>query len=425
MKRFFKGGFFALGPSTVLLMVLIFYAVPLVAFLDLAFRGGEVEYEIPWRTASIVTLGIISAVVGYLLPVGERGARRIGSTFGGSWNMKRVEVVFWLALLGGVAIKIVKVLAGGYLHTSIAPEFAAHPFFSTVGFLDWLGPISFAIALVGYFTQASRRRFLFYAWGAFAVEFLYAVPTCGKMEIITPILMFLVIRSVFVGFRWRYVLGTVLFAALLFPFGNACRNIGFSESYRAFGSLSGSGAMESRANVGSAVSFATQSIIGRTNYLGFFSRVIDSDLPTRYGSSLRDFVVSSGPPGFLWKNKPSISAGGNEFGRRIGVLAPDNYHTSVAPTVIGGWYLEFGVPGVFWGMLLLGIIWRFLYEWLVGMSLSPSGILAYSVVWLVVVKSVEEDLAPPYAGLSKLLVLLLAIHVFVRDSGKGKLYHVG
>lgn len=72
-------------------------------------------------------------------------------------------------------------------------------------------------------------------------------------------------------------------------------------------------------------------------------------------------------PRFLWPEKPSVPVG-----RRIGELYFDLQDSSPAVTFMGDLFRNFGVAGVFPGMLLVGVALRAVYAWLIERrALSP------------------------------------------------------
>jgi hypothetical protein len=134
-----------------------------------------------------------------------------------------------------------------------------------------------------------------------------------------------------------------------------------------------------------------------------------------YGSSLREVLLSFSPPRFLWENKPeSANVKSNEFGHKIGILTSDDNVTGIGPTVIGDWYMNFGIIGIIAGMFLTGMIFRAIYNYfIIETGVSSAGILIYSVVWIQLIKGIEDWIAPIYVGLFRLLAILLIIHLFL------------
>ncbi|MEK7062256.1 MAG: oligosaccharide repeat unit polymerase, partial [Patescibacteria group bacterium] len=99
------------------------------------------------------------------------------------------------------------------------------------------------------------------------------------------------------------------------------------------------------------------------------------------------------------------------FGHRIGVLADDDRITGVGPTVVGYWLINFGLAGVVFGMFLMGMLFRLIYEYLIKRTkTSLSGVMIYSVLWVQIIKGMEDWVAPVYVGVIRTFVILLAIN---------------
>lgn len=64
-------------------------------------------------------------------------------------------------------------------------------------------------------------------------------------------------------------------------------------------------------------------------------------------------------PRFIWPEKPMETLG-NEFGRRYGIIRPDELGMSVNLPWLTEFYANFLLPGVVFGMLLVGIMFRLL-----------------------------------------------------------------
>ncbi len=413
---------FALGNSAILYYLLIFYLLPFLVLLGVSdkFTLPSYSHAVNGRALLYITFGIFALALGCFSSVPRRIAKSLPNIFRGVWNFKRAEIVFWVTLLVGIAAKTIRILGGGYLHLNILPSFSASSFYSTVGFLDWFGYIAIALAFAGYYFLKKQGNPLslkwgMFAWGAFVIEILYALPSCGRENVIVPVVLYLIVRSYFVKLEyWRVILITAVVAFMLFPFGNACRHL--QELYA-------NQAVQGRTvditavpdPLSSRPDLISSSFLSRIDQSRVFSKILETNEPFFYGRSLLEFFVSLGPPRFIWKNKPvSINASGNEFGRRIGVLGPEDFKTSVGPTVVGDWYMNFGVSGIIIGMFLMGVLWRFIYEYLIKRTnISLSGVLVYSIFWVQIIKGMEGWIAPVYAGIVKLLVLLIVIHIFL------------
>ena len=132
------------------------------------------------------------------------------------------------------------------------------------------------------------------------------------------------------------------------------------------------------------------------------------------GESLIKLLISLGPPRFIWHSKPIINPDGNVLGRSMGILNQDDYSTSIAPTNIGDLWMNFRIWGVIVGLFILGIIFRFLYYILIKNSgASVVGVAIYGVVWIQIIKGSEDWIAPVYAGLIKLFIIMLLGYIFL------------
>jgi len=69
-------------------------------------------------------------------------------------------------------------------------------------------------------------------------------------------------------------------------------------------------------------------------------------------------------PRFIWRNKPT-SFDWNKIGRNLGIIAEDDYHTSIGLPLLSGFIIGGGGISVFIGMLCTGVILRIFWEWLV------------------------------------------------------------
>jgi len=219
---------------------------------------------------------------------------------------------------------------------------------------------------------------------------------------------------------------------VLFPFGSACRNPSILSAYQVIKPLTNQVPVTNQTSVfnisissisvSNADDFLIDSFLSRINQTAVFSKILEvpRDVIASYGSSLSNFLITLGPPRFIWKNKPlSTNSLGNEFGHRLGILSPEDFVTSVGPTIIGDFYINFGILGIILGMFLLGMPFRFIYDYLIELTAaSSSSLLIYSVFWIQLIKGMEDWIAPTWAGLVKLFVILLLLHLFLTKRQK-------
>lgn len=409
--------FFELGNSFALYYILMFGAMPLVLFLRLPSKYVEyfIAHDISIFDANIfiyLFVGALFFILGYKFFNFQRPAEKIFQILRREWISKRTLWVFIAVFIFNFIIKAIRILGDGYSHIERSRSFTGSPFYSLIGLLDWLGPAALAIAFVYYFYLLKIGDFRykiwrFIAWGAFVFEFSYGFFSTSRFNAIIPIIIYLIMRHyVYRRDIWRIIIIGILVIFILMPVQNFYRSpqnlfIGYSVLTDHQSQITPLGVSK----------YILDSSIVRISQSHIMSAVFKQNNEFLYGKNLSKFFISLGPPRFIWKNKPIISGDGNEFGRKLGILAPDDFVTSVAPNVVGDWYMNFGLPGIIFGMFLIGAIFRFIFESLINKSIpSLSGVMIYGIFWIQLIKGIEDWTAPVWAGLVKLSVILFIIH---------------
>lgn len=398
---------FSLGVSIPALYVVLFFIMPLLSLVGIPGYPAKFSLE----TGLLVGAALAGFLAGYhLLPT--RAFRRIAGFLAVSWDERRMRFTVGVLAVLGLAGKVFRVLGGGYFHTGRDPSFSASPFASIAGYLDWVGYLALGAALIMYFSLRAEGKRAWMPWaavagGLFAIEFFYGFFSCARIAVVMPVLIYLLTRWYTIRIAWwKAALVFTLATALVFPFGNACRNPA---------KLGDTATANVPAVANRLSALAAESFVSRMDFSRLLTQIREQDLSDFKSNFFSDFVASFGPPRFLWADKPlSMNARGNEFGRESGILSPDDRVTAVSPLFIGELLINFGVGGMVAGMALLGMFAKALYVVLVGEKTSPTGILAYSIVWIELMKGTEGWIAPLFAGLVKLLILVLVIHFVVR-----------
>ena len=404
---------FELGNSIVLYYLLIFYLLPVSVLLGFPLKYSLENYHINYLALGYLALGLIFFILGYYHKYSGFLAGKVPNVFKKEWDFSRALYAFWIFFTIGLAVKLILIWGGAYSLRGQTDFLIKSSVYSTIGFLQWAGYIALVIAFIAYFhlKKNNDKRYKMwgvFAWGAFAAEMVYAFPSCVRMNMIVPILLYLLIRSFLVKLDYRLIVfWGVAIVLFVFPLGNVCRTPQLLKYHK----LSPENGIE----VNQAPYFVAETFMGRLGQSTVFTGILEHPQPLWYGKPLLNFFVSLGPPRFIWKSKPIITANGNEFGRRIGVLAPDNYRTFVGPTFVGDWYMNFGLPGIIFGMYILGVLFRFIFDYLVRLTgASLSGLFVYAIVWIQLMKGFEDSLAPVFAGLVKVSVLLFLIALFLQ-----------
>ncbi|GAW94023.1 O-antigen polymerase [Calderihabitans maritimus] len=140
---------------------------------------------------------------------------------------------------------------------------------------------------------------------------------------------------------------------------------------------------------------------------------VPDQVPHTLGSELGLLAVAW-IPRKLWPEKPVISIG-EIFREKL--VPPGLYGegTSVSVTLPGEFYWDLGLVGVIIGMMIVGVLWRFLYEYLVQPRGNLSNALFVAVLFPSFVSPVEQTLVSFFtAHLFKFLMLLPVVFILAR-----------
>lgn len=408
--------------NSVVVYYLFVYLFPLLVAAGITGKLVN-SYTAPFdlKVISIVALGILSLVAGYSL------SKRIVFSrdnfflkfLARPWNFKRGYVVFSLVLISDLIIKYLWVRGGAYFHLRPNPISISDSFYSLLGSLGQLTTvISLAIAFILYFSflkygDSRYKKWKIIAWIVFCFEFFYAFFASERFLAIIPIVVYLMIRQyVYERSFWRPILAAILVVFILMPVMNFYKvPENFFHSYM-FGGKSNNSLEISK--------FVLDSSVGRVSQYPVLYRTFNSHLKFLYGEDLLNFFVSLGPPRFIWKNKPIINPDGNVLARDVGLLPENDKTTTIGFTVLGDWYINFGLLGIVLGMLFMGFIFGIFYSLLIKNSPhSFIGLTIYAMIWLQIVQGTENFIAPVYAGLVKYIVIMVIIFFFA-TSGHDK-----
>lgn len=407
-KLLTKINLFELGISGVAYYFVIFFLAPLLIFLGFSFGFTLRDLSFSNLVLGLSLLGGGSFILGYFLPIGKKLAYKIPQILAGEWDEKRAKIVFFGTLLIGLVGKVIRIIGGGYSHTEITADFAASAFYSTLGFVDILFYVSLCIAFIKYF-QLKKHGIKSWFWGIAGYstlfgQFFLAFFSCGRMAMISPLVIFLLLRSFVFKVDYKFVLGLGIIIFLLFPSGNFCRNPEILRTYKIID--------EGVVHPLMVPVFFGDSVLSRTSQIEVFSKIVEKDLAWSEKGFFRKFLIIMGPPKFIWKDKPSINSGSNELGHKLGLIAPNDKGTSVGSTHVGDLYMNFGMGGIAFGMFFIGMLWRSMHEYFTRMPFI-SGAMFYAISWILVLKGIENSIVPVYAGLIKTFFMLFFIHLIL------------
>lgn len=416
---------FELGNSVIIYYFAIFYLVPIFAYFDILENISRQDFF--FKGFLNVTIGLFFLIFGYI--AGNFLPFKTPKFLKREWDFKRAWWVFWIIFGFSLTIKLIRVVGGGYSHLAQNPLFLKSQYYSLMGNFDWVAYISLVIAFAIYFhlkknSDDGYKKWRVAAWLTFSLEFIYAIPTCTRMLAIIPIVLYLIVRWYVYERNYLKVAGILIFSILiLFPFGTICRIPAYTNLSRTqFLKIAidnkqdipqNNSASQSILNIAAnSGDYAISSFLWRINQSTIINGIIKNPQPFYYGKTFKELLFTFGPPRFLWENKPaSMNANGNNFGHEIGVLSDFDFKTSVGATLIGDWYLNFGLFGIIMGMFLMGVIFRAIYNYFIkNTELSLSGVMFYAVIWVQIIKGMEDWIAPVYVGILRSIIILLFIH---------------
>lgn len=434
---------FELGNSVILYYFLIFYLAPISVFWGISENITGITFY--FKAFVYITIGLIFLTLGYFSGISSVFIKKPSQFFKKEWDFNKVPWIFAGVFILGLLTKAIRILEGGASYLAHNQLFEKSYLYSMVGFFDWFSYIALIIAFGSYFylkknNDSRYKIWRFMAWGVFAFEMIYAVPSCSRMQALIPILLYLIVHWYVFEKSYLKVLIILFFSIIiLFPFGTICRlpaynfnNSTTSQPSKAIQSVIEKGQISEQViadNKLTAVSvarnigdFAISNILVRIDQSAIFTAILKHPQPFLRGATFREMLFVFGPPRFLWETKPlSMNATGNAFGRRIGILCDKNDTTSVGSTIVGDWYMNFGIGGIILGMFLMGVLFRFIYEYLIKMtSASLSGVMIYNVLWIQIIKGMEDWIAPVYVGIIRIAVVLIIIHFLLIKRNRQK-----
>ena len=445
LNKFKRFDYFDLGNSFVLYYGIVFFLFPLLYLAGLRFHSvaGKVEdggiFQ-EWLIIPVLILGIASFVAGRWLfnkkPLGIK-SERVNS----SWLTKNFYALFSLVFLVSIFVKIINLIDGRYyIFQGVIQLSEIYKYY--LGYFEIFGWLSLALAFIWYFNLLRQgkeyKMWRFFAWSILILEFLNGFVMNSNFLALKSVVIYVIIRH----FLWKksifhFLTAFFISILILLPAG-----IYLQEQNRAvLTSL-----REETKNVTESISriylkrdetvvgqtpekqlavkktFTTPlwlveyviASVGRIDQTLVFSRVVTETKDFVYFKHLKNFFISLGPPRFLWTAKPAITFNGNEFGRKYKIINDHDKATNVGPTMLGDFYMAFGVWGVALGLFFLGWLYGLVFHRLI--KIPPnflSGVLIYSLLWPDLIKGMENQVAPVLAGAVKLVVFLFFIHLLL------------
>lgn len=397
-------------------------AVPFALVMFVLFGLGSVygwtgldqqhDHPNPLPALVLATIALGAFTVGYHLPVVRRTtsiAARLPT-----WRPRRALVAALLCAAIGTGGTLAGFSSGEYFYgtqSNISVDIS-----SPLGFLQELLFVGLCMVAIVACSSLSRRL----------AQLLLLLVGAGVSAALLPtghrFYLFIVLGSI--GIPWHYYIERIRLSwmAILAAFTILVLNpVGqlWRTEYHVEGATGPSDIPRVAAGVVQALGsmspndyldYAVGQRFERLNEAATVSALMNtvpSVAPYKYGETYLPMVTWI-VPRFVWPDKPTFQFF-NDIGRETGLIAPNDYQTTVVYTLIGELYLDFGYLGVPLGMLVLGIAYRWLYQALMSGRRNQTAVLAYALLvfpfW-----SVEEALGPALGGaIRDLIAGLLAL----------------
>ena len=259
--------------------------------------------------------------------------------------------------------------------------------------------------LLGYLVLQRNERYLYF-FTAIAIEFIGGIGFFSGFKIVLFVTL-LVIFTVRYELRpGTVVMGTLVVAALL-VFGAAWTSIksdfrdflnqgersqttvvSRSEQFDRLGELIGALSWED-------VQEGVEPLFLRLAYVDYFALTMDfvpEYRPHENGEVWMNSILHVLKPRVLFPDKP-VLASDSEFTMRYTglLLASDGEGTSISIGYMGESYIDFGVPGMFVPILILGFVWGWMYTFFV--SRAQSAIFGYAFATALLVEAYQFEMA--------------------------------
>lgn len=352
------------------------------------FVGIEPADIINGQLAALV--GLISLIIGFMLPVGSLAASIL--------PQPRQD---WSASVS-IAVAMVMIPLG--LSVTLASQFGLVPEQMGTGILSGISSAyhaGIALLAITYFRYKSRVALLL---AIILVPPLMALSffTGSKTLMLYPLMMVAFAHIVLTRrIRAFWIVGGIAVIILIYPLAVFYREVVamgdnlnavevLKNPTRAFGLIS---VFMSQADPLEYVTAGLRATGSRFDALGITS-VIVRDTPDRVpfqGGWSIGYVFVAYIPRVLWPGKPKISVLGQWITSNYG---PGPHITSAtAPSWVGEFYMNFGFPGIILGCMTLGILYRFIQNFLLRANPTVPMVLAGVIVIIHVALSLEKALA--------------------------------
>lgn len=345
-------------------------------------------------------IGLLVFWMGYHARLGKAIAYSL-PTLPRKWSRVRAFPIALICFVVGWGLRILLMASqaggiGAWLRANKYVELAQAQGTMYISIISGLATVGLLITFV-LARRNKNRRYLFLFTLFLIPELAFRFVSGSRAQFIFFLLALLVAsymtseRGYKVSMRYiRWAVALVLLLVFLFPLFSIIR-----------GGIASSGILARTSNFWKDPTALFELVWARQHGLDSLAVVIGrvpDEEPYTLGSEL-SFILVSWIPRALWPQKPIISVGKIFYEK----FYPPIFHegTAVAVTLPGEFYWDFGLAGVIMGMLFVGVLWRFFFEYLVRPKGNLSNILIVSTMFPAFFTAVEQT-----------IVCLLTMHLF-------------
>jgi oligosaccharide repeat unit polymerase len=368
----------------------------------------------------IALIGFVFFLIGYTIPLGKKLSRKLRTPHI-AFHKKRIKILRLIALVVGLAAAVAYFSQlGGVSYYWVHLVGERYKYSAGKGYMIFLTIMPLLISIYAFCVHKFLGKNDRLAWFYIISGFFIAISTGSRGRGILPIiLMGVMIHYIYSARRgflrgWnmrallkRYaVVGVAV--ALLFFAGTMLMEV--RRIAHNYSSLSEAVMAVEKGERGEGVSGLGELVFHMTLsnywYLSLHD-YLDEYMDLEYGLTIIQAALLPIPRA-LWNGKPADTPGS-----RFGKIAT-GYFVGAPYTYIGDLYWNFHVIGVMFGMLLLGLLIRTLYEWNLRNMVSGgiTGILIYGTVIPVVIISFAGTFYGAFGTLMQYVALLFLFLIF-------------
>lgn len=398
-------------------------------------RFGAAAPELMAEALYIANISLSCFVVGYLVPVGHKVARKIRPLPPLEPRSKLVATLVILCAMGFI-LRYDTILRGWHL-SWMAGEYAGlqPSWYRLVDYFGALYRISLVIYTVWVWSDERPGSVAWVVWGGLiSMEVLYAFLSGSKFDVGYMVLV--VVMTLHYTRRrltLMEVIGVGAFSVgVIFPMVTIYRGaVDYTnvESGEYLGEiLYALGRIVHRftSAPGGVVEEFVPAVLNRVHgidSLMAIAAMVPERVPFLWGETVVGGVVRAAVPAFVWPGKEqALRKGGDLMYETIWQLG-ETANSGISITLPGELYLNFGMLGVTVGMFVVGIAYRLVYEYLgkTAGTVLALAIYLFCLRWLL---HIEVDLRQFANMIKQAVVFILPVawlltggRIFTRRSG--------